>query len=210
VGRFAAILALITLLVACQNTATPVAAPSPSPSPHSTVAAAVLQPDEAPAGLTKCPGSGPIAGYLLNLQGFDPALASQMSVRWQQLQGQGAIDAAISLFAADPSACTVELGVTSKIKAAASFVAVFADEGQAERAWGSSVLGFVPPAPGQVAPGLVRGTGTGLGLSAWTYDRPQVRLACWRRSVFVSLVVLSNLDLATFKSVTAAIDARLN
>jgi hypothetical protein len=102
------------------------------------------------------------------------------------------------------------MGVTDKIKAAASFVAVFADEGQAERAWASGVLGFVPPAPGQAAPGLLRGTSTGLGLSAWTYDRPSVRLACWRRSVFVSLVVLTNLDPAAFKAVTAAIDARLN
>jgi hypothetical protein len=133
-----------------------------------------------------------------------------MTGRWQQLQAQGAVEAAISLFAADPAACTAELAATSTIKAAASFVAVFADEGEAERAWESGVLGFVPPASGQVAPGLVRGTTTGLGLSSWTYDRPSVRLACWRRSVFVALVVLSNLDPTTFKSVTVAIDARLN
>ena len=196
--------------MACQKTSTPVPTPSPSPSPHTAVTAAVLQPGEVPAGLTACAGSGPIAAYLSNLQGADPALASRMSERWQQLRARGAVDAAISLFAADPAACTAELGVTSKVKAAASFVAVFADEGQAERAWGSGVLGFVPPAPGEVAPGLVRGTATGLGLSAWTYDRPSVRLACWRRSVFVSLVVLSNLDPTTFKAVTAAIDARLN
>jgi hypothetical protein len=35
-------------------------------------------------------------------------------------------------------------------------------------------------------------------------------MACWRRSVFVSLVILSNLDAAAYKAVTAAIDARLN
>jgi hypothetical protein len=146
----------------------------------------------------------------LNLQQSDPALANRVTGRWQQLRATGAADAAVSLFAADPAACGAEMGVTDKIKAAASFVAVFADEGQAERAWASGVLGFVPPAPGQVAQGLLRGTSTGLGLSAWTYDRPSVRLACWRRSVFVSLVVLTNLDPAAFKAVTAAIDARLN
>jgi hypothetical protein len=173
------------------------------------VLAAVLQPGEVPAGLTGCPGSGPIAAYLLN-QATDPALASRMTEQWQELRAKGAVDAAISLFAADPAACSAELAVTAKIKAAASFVAVFADEGQADRAWTSGVLGFVPPAPGQAGPGLVRGTGTGLGLSAWTYDRPSVRLACWRRSVFVSLVVLTNLDPTAFKAVTAAIDARLN
>jgi len=210
VGRLVTLIALSTLLAACQSTATPVATPSPSPSPHTAVTATVLQPGEVPAGLTQCPGSGPIAGYLLTLQGTDPALASRMTERWQELQAKGVVDAAISLFTADPAACTAELGVTSNIKAAASFVAVFADEGQAERAWGSGVLGFVPPAPGEVAAGLVRGTGTGLGPSAWTYNRPSVRLACWRRSVFVSLVVLTNLDPTAFKSVTAAIDARLN
>jgi hypothetical protein len=210
VGRLVTIVALSTLIVGCQNTSTPVATPSPSPSPHTAVTAAVLQPGEVPAGLTACPGSGPIASYLLNLEGTDPALAGRMAERWQQLRAKGAVDAAISLFTADPAACTSELAVTSTTKAAASFVAVFADEGQAERAWGSDILGFVPPAPGQAGSGLLRGTGTGLGLSSWTYIRPSVRLACWRRSVFVSLVVLTNIDASAFKAVTAAIDARLN
>jgi hypothetical protein len=210
VSRLFTILALSALLVACQSSPTPVATPSPSPSPHTALSAAVLQPGEVPPGLTACPASGPIAVYLLNLQGADPVLASRMTDQWQQLRAMGALDAAISLFTADPAACTAEMAVTSSIKAAASFIAVFSDEGQADRAWESGVFGFVPPAPAQVAPGMLRGTGTGLGLSSWTYDRPSVRLACWRRSVFVSLVVLSNLDPAAFKSVTAAIDARLN
>ena len=209
-GRFARIFALSALLVACQFTAAPASTPSPTPTPHTAVTAAVLQPGEIPASLAPCPGFGPIDGYLSNLRASDPALASRMSERWQQLRAEGAVSAAISLFAADPAACAAELGATSTIKAAASFVAVFADEGQAERAWGSGVLGFVPPAPNQVAAGLARGKATGLGLSSWTYSRPSVQLACWRRSVFVSLVVLTNLDLTAFKAVTAAIDARLN
>ena len=208
-SRFIAFLALSTLLVACQNGATP-AAQSPGPSPHPKVTAVVLQPGEAPAGLAACPDSGPIAGYLTNLQKSNPSLASRMTDQWQQLRSKGAVDAAIAVFAADPAACTVELGVTAKIKAAASFVAVFADEGQAERAWGSGILGFAPPAPDLLSPGLVRGIATGRGVSSWTYSRPSVQLACWRRSVFVSMVVLTNLDTTAFKSVTAAIDARLN
>jgi hypothetical protein len=87
---------------------------------------------------------------------------------------------------------------------------MFGDEGQADRAWQSGVLGFVPPAPGELPPGLNRGTATGLGLSAWTYERAPVRLACWHKSVFVALVVLTNLDPAAFKTATAAVDARLN
>ena len=208
-GRIISTLALGVLLAACQNTP-PAAASSPSPTLHNTVATAVLQPGEVPPGLSKCPGSGPIAGYLTALQATDAALATRMTDLWQQLRAKGAIDAAITLFAADPSACTAELAATSKTKSVATFVALFGDQGQAERAWGSGVLGFVTPAPDQLAPGLLRGTSTGLGLSSWTYANTQVRLACWRRSVFVALVVLTNLDAPAFKAVTAAIDARLN
>jgi hypothetical protein len=204
------LLALSVLLVACQNAAAPVVTPSPRPSPHTTAIAAVLQSSEVPAGLNACPGSGPIGPYLLNLQAADPALATRVTAEWQQLQAEGAVDAAISLFAADPSACTAELGVNAATKAAAAFVAVFADEGQAERAWESGIFGFLPPAPTQLTPGLLRGTGTGLGLSSWTLNRPPIRLACWHRSVFVALVVLGNLDPTAFHAATVAIDARLN
>jgi hypothetical protein len=101
------------------------------------------------------------------------------------------------------------LGTTSDVKSVASFAAVFDDPGQADRAWGSGVFGFAPPASGQIIPGVARGTSTGLGLNSWTYDRPPLRLACWRKSVFVAFVVVSNLDAAAFKAVTAAVDARL-
>jgi hypothetical protein len=57
---------------------------------------------------------------------------------------------------------------------------------------------------------MVRGTGTGLSASSWTYASASVRLACWRRSVFASLLVLTNLNAAQFKAATVAIDARLN
>jgi len=171
---------------------------------------AALQPGEIQSGLSECPGSGPIAGYIASLQQSNVTLATRMSDQWQQLRAKGATAAAISLFTTDAGACTSELAATSKAKSVASFVAMFADEGQAERAWTAGVLGFVPPAPDQVAPGLQRGSGTGLGSSSWTYVSAQTRLACWRRSVFLSLVVFANLDSAAFKAVTAAIDARLN
>jgi hypothetical protein len=174
------------------------------------VTAVVLQAGEAPTGLTACPASGPITGYITSLQVSNPTLASHVADQWAVLRLNGAVDAALVLFAADPSACTVELGVTAKIRAAASFVAVFAEEGQAERAWSSGILGFAPPAPDLLSPGIVRGAATGRGPSSWTYTRPSVQLAAWRRSVFVSLLVLTNLDANAFKSVTAAIDARLN
>jgi hypothetical protein len=210
VGRLITILALGVLVAGCKTTATPAASPLPSPTPHTPLAVAVLQPTEVPAGLSQCPGSGPIATYLSNLAAADPTLGSRMTSQWQQLHAAGALDAAISLYAADPAACTAQLAATSKIQAAAGIVAVFADEGEADRAWQSGVFGFVPPPPGELSPGVVRGTATGLGLSAWTYDRAPVRVACWHRSVFVALLALTNLDVTAFKSATTAVDARLN
>ena len=170
----------------------------------------MLQQADVPSGLNLCAGSGPIQGYIANLQSAQPALASRLNDEWQSLRTQGASSSAIALFASDDSACSAELAAASKSKSAAGFVAVFGDEGQADRAWQSDVLGFVPPAPGELPPGLNRGSSTGLGISSWTYDRAPVRLACWHKSVFVALVVLTNLDVNAFKAATAAVDARLN
>jgi hypothetical protein len=148
--------------------------------------------------------------YISSLGSADPALAQRIAQEWLALVREGAHDGAISLFTADPAACTAELGATSKTMAETSFVAAFADEGQAERAWEAGVLGFVPPARGESPAGLTRGTDTGLGLSAWTYVRPPVRLASWHKSVFVAVVVLTNLDPTAFKGATGLVDARLN
>jgi hypothetical protein len=205
-----AVMLMACALVACQSQTHAVVSPLPTPTPHTTPTAAVLQSGDVPAGLTVCLGSGPIDVYLSVLATQDAALAGRVADQWKQLRNQGATAGAVSVFAANPSACKVELGATTNIKAMTSLVAQFADEGQADRAWQSGVLGFAPPPLGQVTPGLTRGTSTGLGISSFTYDRPSVRLACWHRSVFVALVVVSNLDLNTFHAATAAIDPRLN
>ena len=197
-------------VVACQTQTHPAFSPIPSPSPHTAATVAILQSGDVPAGLNVCPGSGPIDVYLSVLAGADAALASRESDQWQQLGKEGATQGAISIFAANPSACNAELGATSNVKAMTSFVARFADEGEADRAWQSGIFGFPPPPPNLLTPGLTRGAATGLGLSSFTYDRPSVRLASWRRSMFVALVVVSNLDLTAFKAATAAIDPRLN
>jgi hypothetical protein len=211
VDRLIAILGLSILVASCQNT-TPVAVvtPSPSPSPHAAATDAVLQSSEVPAGLSPCLGSGPIDVYITTLANADVNLAARVANQWQQLRIAGATSGAISLFASTPAACNAELATTSTAKAIAAFVAQFADSGQADRAWESGVFGFMPPTPGDLPAGVIRGTGTGLGLSSWTYDRPPARLASWHKAVFVALVVVTNLDAATFKTATTAIDARLN
>ena len=209
--RLIAILGLSILIASCQNTTpTAVASPSPSPSPHSAPTEAVLQSSEVPAGLSPCLGSGPIDVYITTIATADPNVAARLANQWEQLRVAGATSGAISLFTSTPAACNAELATTSSAKSIAAFVAEFADSGQADRAWDAGVFGFIPPSPGELPAGVTRGTGTGLGLSSWTYDRPPVRLASWHKSVFVALVVASNLDVATFKAATAAVDARLD
>ena len=208
--RFAAWIATIVLLAACQNETHAVFSPAPSPSPHAAPTAAILQSADVPATVNPCIGSGPLDVYLAVLANSDSDLASRLSGEWDDLLSHGARSGAISVFAANPSACQAELGATTTVKSVASVVIKFDDEGQADRAWASGIFGFVPPAPGELLPGLTRGIGTGLGLSSFTYERPSVRLACWRHYVYVALIVVSNFDLATFNAATAAIDPRLN
>jgi hypothetical protein len=157
-----------------------------------------------------CLGSGPIDVYLSTLAHSDAALAGRLGAQWEQLRVAGATAGAISLFAASPAACNAELATTTNTKSIVSFVAEFDDPGQADRAWVSGVFGFAPPAPGEIFAGVTRGGATGLGLSSWVYERSPVWLGSWRKEVFVALVVVSNLDAATFKAATTAVDARLN
>jgi hypothetical protein len=210
VDRLIAILGLSILIAACQtNAPTVVASPSPSPSPHSAPTDAILQSSEIPAGLSPCLGSGPIDVYITTLAHADANLGARVGAQWEQLRVAGATSGAISLFTSTPAACNAELATTSSAKSIVAFVAAFSDPGQADRAWEAGVFGFTPPAPGEVPAGVTQGTETGLGLSSWTYDRTPVRLASWHKSVFVALVVVSNLDAATFKAATIAVDARL-
>lgn len=200
----------LVAIVGCQNETHPVFSPAPSPTPHTAPTAAILQSGDVPAGLNVCLGSGPIDVYLAVLAGADATLAARETDQWHRLRAAGAKAGAISVFASDPGSCKAELGAAANVKAVTSVVVQFPDEGAADRAWQSGVFGFVPPAPGQVYPGMARGTSTGLGLSSFTYDRPPARLACWRRSVFVALVVVSNLDANAFRAATGAVDPRLN
>ena len=201
---------MVGLIAACQTQTHAVFSPVPSPSPHTAPTAAILQSTDAPAGLTVCLGSGPIDVYLATLADANAGVAAAETKEWQTLRDEGAKLGAISVFTSAPAACSVEFGAVASGKAVWSFVAQFADEGQADRAWQRGMFGFAPPAAGQVTSGLTLGAATGLGLSSFTYERPSVRLASWRRSVFVALVVVTNLDVSAFHAATGAVDPRLN
>jgi hypothetical protein len=211
VDRLIAILGLSILMAACQSTTLPaVVSPSPTPTPHAAPTDAILQASDVPAGLNPCLGSGPIDVYVNTLAHADANVGARVGTQWAQLQAAGATQGAISLFTSTPAACDAELATTSSAKSIVAFVAVFADPGQADRAWNAGVFGFTPPTPGELPAGVTSGTGTGLGLSSWTFNRPPVQLACWHKSVFVALVVVGNLDATTFKAATTAIDARMS
>ena len=209
-GRFLAALTVVGLLVSCQNETHAVFSPVPSPSPHHQPTAAILQPSDVPPGLNVCLGSGPIDAYIETLTSARAPIVQTVSNEWDQLVTAGARSGAISIYTSAPSACSAELGATSDLKAATSLVASFENQGQADRAWQAGVFGFVPPEPGEIAPGVTLGTSTGLGVSSFTFARSPVRLSCWHRSIYVALVVFSNLDPASFAVATAAVDARLN
>ena len=210
-GRVIAVAATVAVLAACQSGSHPVFSPAPpTPSPPNAPTAVVLQSADIPPGLKPCLGSGPIDVYVTTLANSDAALAARVAAQWEQLHVAGATAGAISLFTAGPAACSAELGATSSVRSVASLVAVFPDSGQADRAWAAGAFGFVPPAPGEILPGVTLGSASGLGLSSWTYDRPPARLACWHKSVFVAIVVASNFDAAAFKAATGAVDSRLN
>jgi hypothetical protein len=203
-------IALVAIISGCQAAGEALPTPSPSPTPHTLVSDAILRVADVQAGLQPCPGTGAISVYIAYLQTSQPALAQTTARQWLQLHAQGATNAAVATFASDPTACAAELAATSSAKAESSFVVAFSNAGQADRAWQAGVLGFTPPAPGEQPPGLTRGTGTGLGESSWTYVSAPVRLASWRKSVFVAVVVTTNLDASALKDATAAVDARLN
>ena len=211
-GRFTAGFLALLILSACQNQAPvlPPTSPTPTPTPHADPTAAILQSSDVATTLPVCPGSGPIDVYLTVLVQKDETLAGREAAYWLKLEGEGARSGAISIFAANASACSTELGASGNVKAMTSFVARFGDEGQADRAWLSGVFGFEPPPAGQIAPGVTRGSATGLGPSSFTFETSSVRIASWHRSLFVALVVVSNMDATTFKAATAAVDPRLN
>src|SRR5690348_5409054 len=113
----------------CQNETHPVFSPSPSPSPRTAPADAVLQSGDVPTGLEKCAISGSLDGYISAIELADLKLAARWSAQWAQLRSAGARAGAISIFAADTSACTAELGAVPSVKAMASLVIQFADAG---------------------------------------------------------------------------------
>ena len=208
--RLAALLFLVSMSVACQSAAVVTPSPTPVAAVHTAITETTLQQVDVPSGLAQCADSGSISAYIAAVKAANASTGGSLATQWKALQSRGAQQGQITLFTGAQSACAAELGASGSVKSAASLIVAFADEGQADRAWQSGVFGFTPPAPGAAPPGITRGAGTGLGDSSFSYVKAPVQLAVWRKSVFVAIVAFANLDAASFKAATAAVDARLN
>lgn len=200
-------LALATLLAACSgpSTSLPVIGP---PSP----ADIALRSGDVPAGLTACPGSGPIDGYIQSLRSKDPDGYASLKDAWDELKRNGADAAAIVAYVADPAAaCVGSLGA-GQGKSATSFVIRYGDSGSATTAYKRGLLRFPTPQQGQQTPGLTVGTATGLGANSWVYEAAAsgkaAYLAFWQVNQFDVMVLTADLDAADSRRAADAVNSR--
>ena len=75
----------------------------------------LLVPADLPGPLSQCTGSGPIEGYIATTRSANPDLAQRLTAQWNDLKSLGAMEAAINVFAADPSACSTELAAVTNV-----------------------------------------------------------------------------------------------
>lgn len=171
----------------------------------------VLQGDDIPADLQRCPGSGPVDGYLKALGARNPQARDAVEQGWKQLQAAGAAAGAIAVYAANSQACGGEPGAGPG-RTAASLVARFADERAAAAAYPKGAMGFPTPAGDEDEPGLTNGLGTQLGPHAWTrqaeVDNRFLTVSYWQDHVFTVYFVGADLDQVEVRKALLAIDGR--
>ena len=182
---------------------------SPLPQTPEDVA---IQPSDV-RGLDRCPGSGAIATYLQQLRQKSPDAYTTIQDGWKQLQDSGAQDAAVVTYAESSSACGGALGANQGISAT-SFVIKYRDSGAASSAWQRGILGFPTPAEGQQVPGLVRGSGTGLGSNSWEYQQTNgpaaLYLAFWQKGAFDVFLLTTDLDPPVSRKLASTVSGRIH
>ena len=200
-------LAAATLLAACSSppTGLPIGGP---PSPQDVA----LKSGDVPNGLTACPGSGPIDGYITSLRAKDPDGYASLKDAWDTLKRNGADSAAIVAYVADPAiACVGTLGA-GQGKSATSFVIRYKDSGSATTAYKRGLLQFPTPKEGQQTPGLTVGVATGLGGNSWVYQASAAGkaayLAFWQVNQFDVMVLTADLDAADSRKAADAVNSR--
>src|SRR2546430_7457904 len=148
------------LLAACQFNVTPAVDPRQI----------ALRQGDLPADLKRCPGSGPIDGYLKALAAQDPEGHATVQQGWRQLRANGAVQGAMTVYAAAPQDCQKQPG-SGAGRSAATLVARFDSDQAAALAYSKGVMGFPTPAQDEEEPGLQQGVATQLGPNSWLLQR---------------------------------------
>jgi hypothetical protein len=189
-------------LAACDG----VGAPPPDPTRIG------LQQGDLPATLDRCPASGDVDGFVRSLQRSDPAAHDELLTAWRDLQRRGAVQAAVTVYAAQPAACSARLG-TGDGTSVTSVVVRLRDDGAAAAVYQGGVLGFTTPSEDAEVPGMTRGAATGFGRNAWVLESSvqgrSLIVGLWERNAVLVLVVAVDADPLHAKQAMATVDGRI-
>jgi hypothetical protein len=189
-------------LTACSGTGTPTVPP----------AQIGLQQGDLPVNLQRCPASGDIGTYLRSPQPADVPAHDELQAAWQELQRRGAVRAALTVYAAQPVACSARLGAGDGTNVT-SLVVEFRDDTAAESAYQRGVLGFTTPSEDAEVQGMDRGAATGIGRNAWVLTRSAqgraVLVGLWERNAVLVLFVAVDADPLNARRALSAVDERI-
>ena len=167
---------------------------------------------EVPGDLQRCPASGSVDRYLVELKPKNQEAYQTLQDSWLQLKKGGAKSAAIALFATGQAACSARLG-TAPGRSVANLVATFPDDHAAAAAYQHGILGFPTPAPDEQVPGVSLGIATGLSQNAWVAERSiggrNLYFAWWQDHSVAALLISADLDTAEARRAAEAVEARI-
>jgi len=189
-------------LAAC----TGVGAPPPDPLQIS------LQSGDLPTGLHRCPASGAVDAFVRSLARTNPPARDELAGAWHDLQGRGAVQAAVTVYATQPDACMARLG-TGPGTTVTSVVVRFQNDAAAAAAYRKGVLGFTTPNENAEIPDLTRGAATGIGRNAWILQTEvegrSLIVGLWERDAVLVLFMAVDADPLHAKQALGAVDGRI-
>src|SRR5438093_4711857 len=170
-----------------------------------------LQQVDLPADLKRCPGSGPIDGYLKGLAPEDPDGQATIQRGWRQLRSNGAVEGAMTVYSAAPQDCQKQPG-SGAGRSAATLVARFDSDQTAAFAYSKGVMGFPTPAQDEEEPGLQQGVATQLGPNSWLLQRAvaghALDVSYWQRTSYTIFFVGLELDPGELDRALLGVDGR--
>jgi hypothetical protein len=170
-----------------------------------------LMASDLPDGLTLCPASGEIQGYLQHLQADGSPSYEVTATQWTTMKRLGATAGWVQSYAQNPMDCAARLGERQG-PSAISFTIRFKDSTSALTGFSGGFLGLKPESALQV-PGLVHGLPTQLTADAWTYDQtdqlPPIFVAFWADHQFDLFLVAERLPAGTAQHAAADMNERV-